>query len=272
MNTNEIMQIACEMTGFKDIPIDSRIYVKGENIKKVLFGIDISSAEIKIAKDLGYDLVIAHHPIAISGKHEVYREHVSHMVSEGVPLEDAEQAVEARMEGFDLMDHVMNHDHVVSVAELLNMPLMNIHQPCDEMGRKIMQDKIDKQSELNSDSNIQDIINTLNEIEEFKTSYTKIKLRMGDKSNKAGKVKVAHGAYTNGGYEVANAYFENGIDTVVYIHIQMDALKRLRKENKGNIIVTGHIVSDEIGINPLIDELRKRGLEVDTISGLINRR
>lgn len=272
MNTNEIMKIACDMAGFKDTPIDSKIYSKGENIKKVLFGIDISSAEIKIAKDLGYDLVIAHHPIAIPGKHELYREHVRHMLSEGVSLEDAVKAVEARMEGFDLMDHVINHDHVVSIAKLLNMPLMNIHQPCDEIGRRIIQNKIDEKLERDPNSSIQDIIDALNEIDEFKTSYTQIKLRIGKELNKAGRVKVAHGAFTNGGYEVANAYFENGIDTVVYIHIQTDALKRLRNENKGNLIVTGHIVSDEIGINPLIDELRERGLEVDTISGLINRR
>ncbi len=62
MNTSEIMQLANEMAGFKETPEDSQIYVPGENVKKVLFGIDVGSAELMLAKERGYDLVITHHP------------------------------------------------------------------------------------------------------------------------------------------------------------------------------------------------------------------
>ncbi|WP_275266301.1 hypothetical protein [Calorimonas adulescens] len=35
MNTDDIMNIALEMSGFKEIPEDSEIYIKGDNIKKI---------------------------------------------------------------------------------------------------------------------------------------------------------------------------------------------------------------------------------------------
>ena len=50
MNTNEIMNLALEMAGFDYIPEDSEIYVDGDEIKKVLFGIDIVSSDLYYAK------------------------------------------------------------------------------------------------------------------------------------------------------------------------------------------------------------------------------
>jgi hypothetical protein len=33
-------------------------------------------------------------------------------------------------------------------------------------------------------------------------------------------------------------------------------------------VIAGHIASDMVGINPLLRELRRRGLQVDGISGV----
>lgn len=63
MNTDEIMALALSMVGFQEIPTDSEIHVPGEGIRKILFGIDIGSAELLMAKDQRYDLVISHHPV-----------------------------------------------------------------------------------------------------------------------------------------------------------------------------------------------------------------
>lgn len=272
MNTQEIMKLACKMGGFDYIPEDSNIYVPGDNIKKILFGIDITSAELKIAKDLGYDLVIAHHPSCNPNKQKVYLDHTKRMIEEGVPKDEAFEAVNARMESFDLLSQAANHEHVASVAELLNIPFMNIHQPCDEIGRKILQDKVDDILKQNEDATLENIVNGVEEIPEFKTALSEIKILMGKDNNKAGRVVVAHGAFTNGGYEVATAYYKHGIATVIYIHIKENDLIKLRKENKGNLITSGHIVSDEIGINPLIDALEEMGMQVDLISGLRYKR
>lgn len=272
MNTESIMKLACDLVGYTSIPEDSKIYVHGDSIKKVLFGVDITSAELKIAKDLGYDLVIAHHPINVPNKHNVYLGHQDLMINAGVPKQIAKDAVMSRMESFDISSQVMNHDHTSSVAELLEIPFMNIHQPCDEIGRRVIQNKIDDLLLSKPTASLEELINAISEIPEFETALSEIKLLMGDKNNKAGKVVFAHGAYTNGGYEVANAYYEHGVDTVIYIHILYNDLLKLRKEFKGNLITTGHIVSDEIGINPLIEALEAKGLQVDIISGLRYKR
>jgi len=126
-----------------------------------------------------------------------------------------------------------------------------------------MTDKIT--SRIRRDSTVQDVISALEELSEFRSAVTRIKIRLGKAGNLAGKVVVSHGAGTNGGYEIAKTYFSYGIGTVVYIHINPGDLEKLKTERRGNLIVTGHIASDSLGINPLIHELERRNLSVTRI-------
>jgi hypothetical protein len=137
---------------------------------------------------------------------------------------------------------------------------MNIHTPLDEIGRRMMQEKID--SKIDKESTVKDMVDALYELTEFKNAVTKIKVRLGKAKNPAGKTVVSHGAGTNGGYEIAKTYFKHGIGTVVYIHVGLGDLERLRAEGKGNLIVTGHIASDSVGINPFVKQLEKKGISV----------
>jgi len=76
-------------------------------------------------------------------------------------------------------------------------------------------------------------------------------------------VAVLHGAGTNGGYPVAACAFRHGIDTVIYIHCSHGAIRHLAEEFPDkNLVVTGHIASDSLGINPFLAELSSRGIEV----------
>lgn len=78
MNTVGIMKLALDMSGFDYIPADSEIYVEGQDIKKVLFGVDIDSSDLYYAKANGYDAVLAHHPQAnIINANEVYKDHIN---------------------------------------------------------------------------------------------------------------------------------------------------------------------------------------------------
>jgi len=85
----------------------------------------------------------------------------------------------------------------------------------------------------------------------------------------AGKIVVYHGAGTNGGAAVAQALFAHGTDTVIYIHLSPEDAERLRSSPEtGNVVVSGHIASDLIGINPYIRALEERGLSVIRMSGI----
>ena len=56
-----MVKIALDLVGYDELPIDSQLTVPGENITKVLAGIDMGTAEIMLAKQLGYDCVFRHH-------------------------------------------------------------------------------------------------------------------------------------------------------------------------------------------------------------------
>jgi len=266
MNTEEIMELSLDLARLKEVPEDSAIYVSGSNIGKVLFGIDARVPELLFAKQFGYDAVISHHPqggTAVVNFHEVFKRHIQQMVKAGVPKEEAEKAVEKKLCALEVQAHTQSYGHAVDIAKLLKMPYMNIHTPLDEVGRRIMSEQI--HSTVREDSTVQDVVSSLEELKEFKNAVTEIKIRMGKAENLAGKVVMSHGAGTNGGYEIARTYFEHGIGTVVYIHISPADLEKLKAEGKGNLIVTGHIASDSVGINPLIRELKKRNVSVTRI-------
>lgn len=266
MNTEEIMKLSLKLAGLKEIPEDSAIYVRGENIRKALFCIDAGPAELLLAKQLGFDVVIAHHPAggkAVLNFPQVFKKHVEQMVEAGVPREIAEKAISRKLEQLEVEAHMQNYAHTVDFAVLLGMPFMNIHNPLDIIGRRRMIEQLE--GKIGKDSTVADVVSLLMELPEFKNAQTKIKICLGEPENKAGKVVVSHGAGTNGGYEVAKTYFQHGIDTVIYIHINPADLEKLKAIGKGNLIVTGHIASDSLGINPFTKELERKGVSVTKI-------
>ncbi len=260
------MELSLKLARLGEVPKDSAIYVSGSDIRKILFGIDAGVPELLLAKHLGYDAAIAHHPqggTAAIDFPQVFRRHIRYMVAAGVPIEEAERAVRKKFEKLEVEMHMENYRHSIDVAKLLKMPYMNIHTPLDEVGRAIMSGQIKKR--IRKSSTVVDVVFALKELPEFKNAATELKIRLGKAENLAGKVVVSHGAGTNGGYEIAKTYFKYGIGTVVYIHIDHGDLEKLKAENEGNLIVTGHIAGDSVGINPLIHELEERGVSVAKI-------
>lgn len=272
MNTDQIMKLALDMAGFEVTPADSEIYVPGDGLRRVLVGIDIGSAELVIAKNQGYDAVIAHHPAGGRARLEgwkVFEKHIDQMREAGVPDDDAREAIRKKISALEVEVHSVNYDHVPSVARHLKMPFLNIHNPLDELGRRRVAEVIQRQLSTNRDATVADLIGSIGTIPEFQRASTEIKLRHGALSNRAGRTVFSHAAYTNGGYEVARTYYKYGVNTVIYIHISEPDLAKLTADGVGNLIVTGHIASDSVGINPFLAELRKRGVHVDAISGIV---
>ena len=74
---------------------------------------------------------------------------------------------------------------------------------------------------------------------------------------------------TGGGPEVYKSYFRAGVGTLILMHASEDDIKAVTEQNIGNIIIAGHMASDSYGMNRIIEEWEKRGLEVTRMSGLI---
>ncbi len=271
VTTERLMELALEMVGWQDIPPDSAIYHPGTRISHLLMGIDVGAGELFMARQLGFHAVIAHHPAGYTGPTwEVYRYHVRQMLAAGVPEDQAEAAVAGRVRDLQARAQMQNYDHVASVARLLELPFLNIHAPLDELGRRIMQETIDARLAKAPGATVRDVRDALLELPAYRASKTEMLTALGDWDAPAGRVVVSHGAYTNGGYHVARAYFLNGVDTVCCIHFPPEDAQRLKNEGiKGNLLVMGHIAGDSVGILPYVARLRQEGLEVQTFSGII---
>lgn len=270
LSTEAIMQISLDLVGWDEPPADSTVYVPGEDIETALVGIDLESPEVQLAHDHGYDLALAHHPTGMSARldfPEVFDTQVEFMTDHGVPEDVAEEAITDLRSRMDHGGHSSNYRHDPSVAELLDQPYLNTHLAPDEYGRRVFREVAD---ELADGASAGEFVDALSEIPELDAAATDVRLRVGDRENDLGEVAIHHAAGTNGGASVARAYFEHGVDTVLYIHVGAGDTAELREEFDGagkNLVVTGHIASDAIGMNAVIDALEERGVECDTISG-----
>lgn len=266
MNTQDIMQVALDLAGMAEVPGDSAVFVPGKGIRRALIGIDIGVAELLAAKQLGFDVVIAHHPPgAPAGFADVLRNHARLLEEAGVPRDVAERAVARMVEAHGYRHHVANHDHVPSFARLLGVPFLNVHQPCDEVGRRVLAETIARR--VRPDDPVSAVIDALMTLPELQDAPTRPEVRVGSPQNRTGRVLVGHGAGTNGGYEVARAAFDHGVGTALYIHVDVAVARQLAAEGGGNLVVSGHIASDMVGINPFITALEERGVHVTRASG-----
>ncbi len=273
MNTDDVMAVALELAGMEAVPVDSGVLYPGEDLQRVMAGIDIGTAELRMAQDLGYDLALAHHPAggrAVLDFPHVLEKHATLMKTHEVPEEAAREAVEALKAEHVAAAHARNYDLVPSVARMLQMPFMSVHNPCDELGRQILDRTL--RDGCDEDATVADAVACLERLPEFQIAETAIWVAMGTEDAPLGRFAMIHGAGTNGGYPVASALYEAGVDTVLYIHVLPAHLARLKErypEGK-NLVITGHLASDSVGMNPLVARLRGEGLEVDCMGGLLD--
>src|SRR5207247_9992487 len=96
---------------------------------------------------------------------------------------------------------------------------------------------------------------------EYRRAKKRIDERLGTPNRKAGKVAISHACCTDGGYDVAKAYFQHRVGTLSYIHISEADLTKLASDGFANLVVLGHIASDWLGINRLLREIEKNDIE-----------
>jgi len=261
IDTEGIMKIGLGLANWKKIPYDSAIHVRGESIRKVLLTVDVTIADLMLAKSMQCDAVIGHHPIGTAALnfHRVFDRHIDYMMEHNIPKDIAEHAVKKLKSKAELRAHANIYNDVVSAAKILKMPLVNIHQPCDEYMRKVILSKINS----TSIKYVGDIVRSVEELPEYKNAATRVKVRYGSTKNEAGRWSLVVAAGTNGGFPIAKAYFDYGVCTVIYLHLDYNDLTKLCEERlKGNLIVLGHLAGDSIGLNALADKLEDKKIDV----------
>jgi len=251
--------------------LDSGVYNVSDDkeIKKVLVGIDIEPAEILLAKELGeIDLVIAHHP---EGKGLAQLADVMDLQADvcnyyGVPINVAEGLMRERISEVARGVNSSNHQRTVDTARLMKINFMNSHTPCDNLAAKFLKDLV----EGKKPERVGELIELLKEIPEYKEAM-KIgvgpKIFVGSPENRCGKIALSE---ITGGTEGSPKLYEKmaqaGVGTVVGMHISEEHKKEAELANV-NIVIAGHISSDSLGVNLLMDELEKQGIEIISCSG-----
>ena len=273
MDTDRVMGVALEQAGLEAVPADSGIHVPGAGLKKALFGVDIDVGELLYARDSGYDVVVAHHPLGSGSSPQftdVMWRQVDQMVEEGVAEPVARVAVAQRVGSRHRLRHMANYNRVTDTARLIGLPLLNIHLPPDIVSRRYVKGLVAEN--ISEETTVGGLLEVLNAIPEMARSLVKPEQWIGDPDNPVGRVAVAMAGGTNGGYPVYSTYFEAGVGTILSMHIDEGDYQRLRTEAPAgcNLVVTGHMPSDSIGINRLIWRLEDEGLACQRTSGIID--
>jgi len=272
MTSEAIMQVALDLAGLGGTPSDSGVHVRGDGVHRIFATIDCDVADLLMARVLRCDTVLTHHPEGAASLHgwKLITRQVEQMVEWGVPVARAEAAIQRRMQTVELNSHARNYARVVQAAQLLNVTFLNVHLPCDVISRRLIAEKMAPFNRPESRATVAEVIATLQEFPEQKQAATEPKVRLGAPDRLAGRVAVAMAGYTNGGVDVLRAYFEAGVGTVLMMHFPEADLRDAREQKlAGNLVVTGHMASDSIGINVYLDELERRGLEVVRAGGII---
>lgn len=272
MTTQEILDIALREAGLDILPEDSGVFVEKDDVRKVLVGVDLEGTEVLLAKELGCDAVISHHPhagSAVVNFHTVMLCQIDKMVEFGVPINKAQKMLKKRMVQIDLNHHVANHDRANSAARLLGLGYMNVHMPADIITEKFLQGYLDSWFSERPKAILKELVEALNVLPEYAASLVKPVIRVGGDNDYSGKVAVLMAGGTGGGPEVFKAYFEAGVGTIVCMHVAEDVKKAVEEQGIGNVVVAGHMPSDSIGINRLIAAWRSAGLEVIPCCGVV---
>ena len=244
------------------------------NVKRVLAGIDMEVPEILLAhllnanKGRKIDLVLAHHPegYALARLHEVMRLQADLLAAYGVTLSVAEHLLEKRIAEVERRLLPVNHDRPVSAARALGLPFVCIHTPADNCVTSYLQKRIDR----DKPHRLKDLVKLLFDIPEYKASARRQvppRIVNGAESNRCGRVLVDMTGGTEGAKELLEKCATAGTSTLVGMHFSEDYLEQAKKANI-NMVVAGHIASDVLGFNLLLDELeRKEPLDIIGVSG-----
>lgn len=251
--------------------MDSGICHIAENkeIKRVLAGIDIGPEEILLARELGnIDLVVAHHPIGkgLAQLHDVMELQCDVYNYYGVPINVAEGLMKERISEVARGVNSSNHQRTVDAARLLGVNLMNAHTSADNMAARFLKNFLENKKL----ERVSEIISALKEIPEYKEAM-KIgvgpKIFAGSPDARCGKIALTE---ITGGTEGSPKLYEKaaqaGIGAIIGMHISEEHKKEAEAAHI-NIVIAGHMSSDSLGMNLLLDELEKQGVEIIACSG-----
>ncbi len=252
------------------------LYDTETEIKKIMAGVDIDTSEILLVDRLNeknpevpYDLVLAHHPVGkgLQGLWEVMDMQADMFAQHGVSITVGEGLMGKRAKEVQRVVYPRNTQKPVDAAQHLGISLACVHTVADNHVQKFLEKEIgEKKPET-----LEEILKMLKAIPEFKEAVKYGSgpiLFTGTPEKRAGKVAVSMTGGTSPSKEAYKKMADAGVGTVILMHIPEES-RKIAEENFMNIIISGHMASDSLGLNLLLDNFEKEGIEISTCSGFI---
>jgi len=255
---------------------DSRILVGDPKteVRSALVGVDMEAPEVLLADRLrekgeAVDLIISHHPEGqgLINLDKVMALQADEWYRHGVPINVGEALIGKRMQEIYRAFLPRNVERALDVARLLDIPFMSMHTVADNQVYSYLNDYLGRKKPRT----VGEVIDLLLEIPEYQAA-ARIQAGpvaiVGGNENRAGKIMVDMTGGTEGPQEVLEKLADAGVGTIVAMHYS-EKHKDEAEKQKINVIIAGHIVSDSLGMNLILDRLEEKGLRITPVSGLV---
>lgn len=244
-------------------------------IRGLLVGIDMEAAEVLLADRLRergatIDLIFAHHPEGpgYANLHEVMYMQADLWAAQGVSIAAGDNLIAARAEEIRRRIMPVNHYRAIQTAELLGFATLSCHTPADNCVTVFVQSHLDEVAPRTLD----DVVKALRAIPEYADAAKKgygPAVITGSGTARAGRIVVDMTGGTEGPKEALDRLSAAGVGTLVGMHYSEEHRKHA-EELKLNLVIAGHVSSDALGMNLVLDRIEQRGdVEIHCASGMV---
>jgi len=160
-----------------------------------------------------------------------------------------------------------NFNQSVDAAKLLDIPMMCIHTPADNLVNEFLTNKIES-TEFHKVKDVIDMLNDIPEYHETRKYGDGPCVLVGNNERSAGKVVVEMTGGTQGSKKSYEKLSQAGVGTLIGMHLADGHRKEVEKHHM-NYVIAGHMASDSIGLNLFLDELEKEGIDIIPCSGFV---
>lgn len=254
-----------DLDSLKNPYADTRILngSRQAEVKRILVGIDMEAGEVLLADRLSskgkkIDLILAHHPEgkALAALDDVMDLQIQLLCQLGLDSKIAKELMEHRIEEVARRLHSGNHTRAVDAARLLDIAMMCCHTPSDNH----VADYLQKMMDQKKPKTLQAIVDLLLKEPEYQDAARQKagpKILLGKPKDKPGKIVVDMTGGTEGSKEVFARLSQAGVTTLLYMHLSEDHFQKIKPEHI-HVVNAGHIASDNLGMNLLLDKLLDR--------------
>jgi putative NIF3 family GTP cyclohydrolase 1 type 2 len=246
-------------------------------VRGLLTGVDMETAEVLLADRLrekgeSIDLIFAHHPEGpgFARLDEVMYMQADLWHAQGVGLGAADNLIATRASEVRRRFSPYNHYRAIQAAELLGFATLSCHTPADNNVQTFVQRFID----AGGPATIDELVKALRTIPEYEYAAKKgygPEIVSGTGSLRPGRIVVDMTGGTEGPTDALNRLSAAGVDTLVGMHYSEEHKKRA-EELHMNLVLAGHISSDTLGMNLVLDRIESKGVKVYCTSGIVRVR